>query len=630
MCGIAGALSPGGVDGDALEAMNAALVHRGPDDAGVYSDGDVGLAHRRLAIVDPEGGHQPMFNEDRSVAVVFNGEIYNYQRLRERLSGHHFESETDTEVLVHAYEEFGRSVLDVLDGMFAFALWDVERERLLLARDRMGIKPLYVADGESAVAFASELAALHEGPVDNGGLDRNGVASYFAFGYVPAPETVFQNISKLRPGERVLVEDGRLDRDLYYRPTVEAVDDDYETATTTLRAKLETAVQSRLQADVPLGAFLSGGIDSSIVVGLLADVMDEPVKTFSVGFGKGRFDERWAASTVAEYHDTDHHEYRVGPGDVRDIIPEVVGSMGQPFADASVLPTTIVSRETSAEVTVAHSGDGADELFAGYNKYRGEYYGGYYRALPKALRRSLLAPAVNRLPASRESTVGERSRQLQKFVRGDETDTARRQFQWMAITTAGTTQCLPSVDPTTHGTERVRAAQQAASEQLPASRQDDLAVMGTTDTRFALPDGILSKVDRASMLHSLEVRVPFLDTAVVEYAAGLPTSYKITPRKRKRILKAACRDLLPEAILTRGKQGFEVPVGEWFKAELADEFVDTIERLDSETIDTRAVMAVYREHCDGRADHTNFLWSVFVYATWYQRMVETGVLAGRR
>jgi asparagine synthase (glutamine-hydrolysing) len=607
--------------------MNACLSHRGPDEEGIHIDGPVGLAHKRLSIVGIDTGRQPIFNEDDSVCVIFNGEIYNYRELRKQLSSHHtFTTDTDTEVLVHLYEEHGPAFVEHLRGMFAFALWDASNRRLLLARDRMGIKPLLFADDGGRVAFSSELPALLESGVDHGGLDERAVSEYFGFGHIPAPRTIFQNVRKLRPGELAIVDKDGLERKQFYTQSVESTDVSFEDAAGELRRKIDDAVERRLMSDVPLGAFLSGGIDSSIVVGTMADLMDEPVRTFTVGFDQSLFDESWAAREVADYHETDHTEFTVTADEVRDAIPAVLDRLGEPFADQSLIPTYIVSRETSRDVKVALSGDGADELFAGYSKYRGEYYSKYYRQLPKSLRSKLIAPAVNKLDASRSNQRGEIVRKAQKFLRGDSEDIASRHFEWNRILNNNTPVAFSVDDPAEIGRERLRQEHQQATAVLPPNRQDDMSRILTVDTQFGLPNQILHKTDLASMYNSLEVRVPFLDTGVVEYAMSLPTQYKITRREQKRVLKSTFNDRLPEAILDRDKQGFDMPIGEWFKNELATEFEETISELETGLFDTDDVLDVFENHRIGSGEHGKFLWSVYVFARWHRRMKEQGVL----
>lgn len=629
MCGITGLFRAGNTPKtQMLERMSACLTHRGPDDDGVYCDGPVGLAHRRLSIIDLSTGHQPIFNEDETVAVVFNGEIYNYTSLRNSLSsvGHDFTTETDTEVLVHLYEEHGPSFVEKLEGMFAFALWDSKKERLVLARDRMGIKPLLLASDDDTVAFASELPALLEADVDHGGLDREAIAQYFAFGFVPATRTAFQNITKLRPGELAVVSDDGIHRESFYSPSVSPREPGLDVAATELRRRVEKSVRKRLQSDVPLGAFLSGGIDSSIVVGTMAQLSDEPVKTFTVGFDEDLFDESWAAREVADYHDTDHHEFTVSPDDVRELIPEVIGRLGEPFADQSLLPTYVVSRETSRNVKVALSGDGADELFAGYSKYRGEFYSQYYRAIPRPLRRHVIEPGIQSLPASRTNAVGEFSRKAQKFLRGGESNLTARHLEWLRFPDARTTPVFEDISPVDEGRETLVAQHRDVESWLPSERSDALSRMQAVDTRFGLPNQMLHKVDTASMYNSLEVRVPFLDTDVVEYAMSLPTSYKITPRTQKRVLTRAFEDRLPQSILERDKQGFDMPIGEWFKNDLATEFLETLRTVDTDLLDADAVREVYDKHCTGRREHGKFLWSVYVFLNWLDRMRSEGVL----
>lgn len=609
--------------------MNDCLAHRGPDENGTYTDGPVGLAHRRLSIVGLDTGRQPIFNEDGSVSVIFNGEIYNHEKLRISLQkqGHEFATDTDTEVLVHLYEEQGNNFVKELEGMFSFALWDGSREQLMLARDPMGIKPLYYGiEPSGRIAFGSELSALFPIDFNLGGLDRTAIAEYFAFGYIPAPRSAFQNVAKLCPGEFVVVSNDNIDRTRFYTPNIERVEQDLDTAASILRNQVEQAIKKRLQSDVPLGAFLSGGIDSSIVTGVLADIREDQVSTFSVGFHESQFDERWAAREVASYHNTNHHEYKVAPSDVREVIDKVVPSLGEPFADSSILPTYIVSQKTREEMTVALSGDGADELFSGYNKYRGEYYSRYYRVIPRSIRKNLIEPSVNRLPASRGTKMGNVVRQAQKFVRSGEPNIAERQYQWMALTTAQNSTAVNQIAVQDHAVNQIMDAQAEAAAMLPEERQDDLTVMQMTDTRFALPDGILAKVDRASMLNSLEVRVPFLDTDVFEFAMGLPTSQKITPTEQKVILKRAFDDILPEKILQRGKQGFEVPIGEWFKDELKSEFTGTLSESETNMIDTRFVWDLYQEHVKRTQDHTHILWAVYVFLRWHNRMRDQGIL----
>ena len=628
MCGIAGQFSFTSSPAiDTLEEMNTRVAHRGPDDAGIFQDGPVGLAHRRLSIIDLETGAQPIYNEDDSVVVIFNGEIYNYQSLRESLSsaGHEFTTETDTEVLVHLYEDYGPSFVGQLEGMFAFALWDAEQEQLLLARDPMGIKPLVIAETTDEIGFGSELPSLLGAGLDHGGLDREALAQYFAFGYIPAPKTAFQNITKLRPGEYAVISADGMTRKQFYQPQVGEHSPGLETAATELRTLVESAVEKRLMSDVPLGAFLSGGVDSSIVVGAMAGLVDEPVNTFTVGFEQDLFDESWAAREVANYHDTNHHEFTMSANDVQELIPEVLSRLGEPFADQSLLPSYVVARETSRDVKVALSGDGADELFAGYDKYRVESLSPYYRAVPQPLRERALEPSVNALPASRGNRVGDLVYKGQWFVnRSSPSEVPERHFELMRISDSTTAEAYSGISPVDVGIQGLQSQHDALPDGV--QHRDDLARIQAVDTRYSLPNQMLYKVDLASMYNSLEVRVPFLDTSVAEYAMSLPTAYKLDGRNRKRVLKQAFEDILPSSIFERNKQGFDMPIGEWFKNELATEFTRVVQGIDLGVLSDGAVFDIYDEHVSGRSDHGKFLWSVFVFKYWGLQMREQGVL----
>jgi asparagine synthase (glutamine-hydrolysing) len=629
MCGIAGLFDTNSTPNvKTLERMNECVAHRGPDDNGVYTDGPVGLAHQRLSIIDLETGTQPIFNEDRSVVVIFNGEIYNHRALRDDLasSGHRFTTRTDTEVLVHAYEEHGLAFVERLEGMFAFALWDTQTERLVLARDPVGIKPLVFARSGGRTGFASELPALLASGMDHGGIDVTALECYFALGHVPAPYTAFDNVSKLNPGELVVVSEQGISRDRFHTFSPPRRAPGLGNGATELRKRVRRAVEERLQSDVPLGAFLSGGIDSSVVVGMMADLSDTPIDTFTVGFDESLFDESWAAREVADYHDTNHHEFEMSPGDVRELVPDVLARLGEPFADQSLLPSYVVAQETSRQVKVALSGDGADELFAGYDKYRAEYYSEYYRAFPSNVRSELIEPTINSLPASRGNRIATLIHQGQWVLnRSAPVAVPDRHFEWMRVPDGRAKTSFDSIDPL----ETSQGELHRQHDRLPAgmTERDALARIQAVDTQYSLPNQMLRKVDSASMYNSLEARAPLLDTDVVEYAMSLPTSYKITPRKRKLVFKHAFEDVLPDAILGRKKQGFDMPIGEWFKHELAAEFRSTVRSVDLGFLDDDAVLDVFREHVSGRRNHEKFLWTVYVFRRWARRMCEQGVLS---
>lgn len=629
MCGISGIFSLNAPPTRSeLQQINDCLDHRGPDDDGYFLEPPIGLAHRRLSIVGLESGDQPISNEDGSIVVIFNGEIYNYPDLRTELrkAGHSFSTETDTEVLVHLYEEYGHEYVSRLEGMYAFALWDRTAEQLLLARDPMGIKPLLFANDGQRIGFASELPAILRSNVDHGELDRRALSEYFAFGYVPAPRTAFENVEKVHPGECLVVSADGVDRRRFYEPTIEPVSHSFSTASEKLRELLTASVRKRLMSDVPLGTFLSGGIDSTVLTGLMAQLHDDPIQTFTVGFERDQFDESALARQVAEYHGTDHNEYVVSAADVREAIPTVLGELGEPFADPSLLPTYIVSRETSRDVKVALSGDGADELFAGYNRYRGEYYSKYYRQLPRPIRSMLVEPAVNRLPASRSSKTGELIRKGQKFVDVGAQGVSDRHFEWVQKMPRLTRGAYQNCNPTADGKAVIRNAHEQLDGYLPDERRQPLNEMLAVDVQHGLPNQMLQKVDLASMYNSLEVRVPFLDPTVVEYAQGLPLEYKITATDRKRILKHTFDDLIPAAVRSQPKQGFDMPIGEWFKNELRADFESLVTEVDLPLLDTPTVLDLHQRHVSGRQDYEWFLWNVYVFAHWYQQMDANGYL----
>lgn len=626
MCGIAGIFGEG-VNEQELRQMAECHRHRGPDSQGIHQSKNVGLAHTRLSIIDPASGDQPIYNEDGDVTVIFNGEIYNYQELREALgeSGHRFSTGADTEVLVHLYEEHGPEFISRLDGMFAFALWDSTEERLILARDPMGIKPLLYVDDGRRLAFGSELPAVLEANVNHGGLDRWSIELYFALGYIPAPRTAFCNVKKLSPGEVLVVSEEGIERDRFYTPTLSTSRIPYDEAIEGVRNRLESSIQKRLMSDVPLGAFLSGGIDSTIIAGTMAKYSNKPIKTYTVGFEEALFDESWAAREAAGEFGTDHTEFTVRSEDVREAIPEVIDRLGEPFADQSLLPTYLISERTSDSVKVALSGDGADELFAGYNRYRGEYLSKYYRSLPKPVRKRVIEPLIGRLSASRSSRRGEFVRKAQKFTRGGSSAITDRHFQWSRIA-EGPDSAFVTIRPNEAGKEAFRTQHTKFDSYRSGTNIDDLGRIQAVDTYFGLPNQILHKTDLASMYNSLEVRVPFLDTNLVEYAMSLPTGYKIDSRRQKSILKDSFDDILPGRILQRGKQGFDMPIGEWFKNELEQEFSQTLKNLDSALIDTDAVFDYYAEHKRGNQEHGKFLWSVYVFARWHNRMKREGII----
>lgn len=627
MCGIAGIVALAGdrrVEPADLRRMSDAVIHRGPDEGSAYVDpsGRAGLGFRRLAIIDLKTGGQPLANEDGTVWVAFNGEIYNFRELREslRAAGHVFRSQGDAEVIVHAYEEFGDDCFARLHGMFAIAIWDERRGRLLLARDRLGKKPLHYVVADGRLAFASELkaiAALAWAPRE---IDWQSIHRYLVFQYVPAPHGVYRGFRKLLPGERVVFEVGRggpSQAVRYWTPprVVPRFDGTYADARARLGELLTRAVEKRLVADVPLGAFLSGGVDSSIVVGLMRRLGASPLRTFSIGFDDPRYDESRFARLAARHFSTEHHEHVVTPS-AAEALELLAHHFDEPFADSSAVPTYYVSRHTRASVTVALTGDGGDECFAGYDRYRAAHVAARLDVLPRALRR-LASAAAPRIPHARAGSFPHR---LHRFARAVALPAARRYLDWVAV--------FPG-DMLAAGYAPDFAAWIDFDEPLRwfdglysggGASDADRAVH--TDLCSYLPYDLLTKVDIASMACSLECRAPFLDHELVEFAASLPLRWRIGPRGGKHILKDWAADLLPPELLLRRKQGFGVPVGEWFRRELRGALEAALfapDALSGRLFRGPWLRELFESHVNRRANHEHRLWALLMLESWRRR-----------
>jgi asparagine synthase (glutamine-hydrolysing) len=636
MCGICGKLDLTGrpVPASLLEEMCGTLAHRGPDDHGIRVEPPVGLGHRRLSIIDlSPSGHQPMSNEDGTLWLVYNGEIYDFEGLRRQLQarGHRLSSRTDGEVLIHLYEDEGVDCLRRLNGMFAFALWDAGRQRLWLGRDRLGIKPLcYYWDGRRFV-FGSEIKAILADPGVPRRIDPEGLDLYLALNYVPPPWTLFQGVRKLPPGYHLMIERGRLTETPYWdvpgpdeardeaRPPFHDANDP-KAYGKTLFDTLDAAVGRRLLADVPLGAFLSGGLDSSVIVGLMARHMDRPVQTFSIGYRDlPSFDETAYAREVAAFHRTDHHEFRLDHQDVLDAFPTVLKTLDEPFADSSAVPTFIVSRETRRHVTVALSGDGGDELFAGYRMYRGEAWARAYGRIPGVVRDGLIAPLARLLPERRNAPGLEAVRRVKKFVRGMSPSFADRYCGWREIFPAPQRAALLR-EPLRRDLYREIARRDAdqCAGRFPGDAVNRMLYM---DVRSLLHADMLTKVDRMSMANALEVRVPMLDHSVVECAFRMPGKVKLRGRTGKAVLLEAFRDLLPPSLLHRPKMGFEMPINAWLRGELrflVDDYLNEEAIRRQEVFRPGAVSDLVRQHMGGYRDTAWHLWNLIVFSHWHR------------
>jgi asparagine synthase (glutamine-hydrolysing) len=640
MCGICGAVWTDPEDAIALgsvERMMDRLVHRGPDDAGTYHDGHAALGFRRLSIIDLAGGHQPLSNEHGTIWTVFNGEIYNFSALRRRLEakGHQLRSSGDTEVLVHLYEDEGTRVFSLLRGMFALALWDAPRRTLILARDRLGQKPLVYHHDRRRLIFASELKALLALPEHTIARDLDPLAldSYLNYGYVPHPRTMLAGIHKLPPAHYAVWHGGSLAVERYWqpdwnverlRPPGEDIDE--------LRATLSEAVREQMISDVPLGAFLSGGIDSTIVVGLMQQASSQRVKTFAIGFPDPNYDETRFAELAARHLGTDHQTFIVEPK-AWETLPDLAWHFDEPFADSSALPTWYVARETRRSVTVALTGDAGDELFGGYDRYRALALSELFHHLPLGTRRLVKSAIVRVLPRSSRSKT--RLRKFQRFFEHINEPAEARYLGWMTTFDEAGRLALYS-DAQLDFLASTAAALADQFDADPASlstrafamagRRDPITRAMIVDLLTYLPGDLLVKVDLASMAHSLECRGPFLDHRVVELAMAMPLNRKIQARRgrSKIVLKQAFRDLLPKPISNRPKMGFGVPISRWFretlKHELREVLLDPV-CLNRGLFRPEATRTLLDEHIEGNREHSYRLWALVMLELWFQKHI---------
>jgi asparagine synthase (glutamine-hydrolysing) len=628
MCGIAGMVRgrDRAADGELLRRMCDAIRHRGPDEDGFYLNGRVGLGMRRLAIIDLAHGQQPMHNERRTAWIVFNGEIYNYKELRARLEelGHEFYTNCDTEAVVHAYEQYGEDCPKHLRGMFAFAIWDEDKEELFLARDRVGKKPILYAHVGDELVFASEFSALLLHPAIAREIAPEAIHYYLSFMCVPAPLTAYRQIKKLEPGcSLTFTRDARVRLRRYWQPDfTQKVKLSEEEAGERAIELLREAVRVRLMSEVPLGAFLSGGIDSSTVVALMAEASSAPVKTFSIGFEEQDFSELHHARRIAKHVGADHHEFIVRP-DALEVLPLLVEHYGEPYADSSAIPTYYVARETRRHVTVALNGDGGDECFAGYERYAAMRLAERYRWLPGLLREHVIKQAVGLLPSSelRRSRV----RDVKRFLNAASMPTVERYARWVSVLdrTAKEDLYAPEFRARLNGHD---AATDFLAPWLAGAHGAEIVDAALlTDTMTYLPNDLLVKVDIATMAVSLEARSPFLDHHVIEFAASLPARYKLRGLTTKYLLKRVLRKLLPAENLDRRKMGFGVPITHWLRGQLAPFLRETLlsERSQRRGLfKPECVAHLVDEHTGARADHAHQLWTLLMLELWFQRFID--------
>jgi asparagine synthase (glutamine-hydrolysing) len=630
MCGIAAiaSVAPGTPpDHHILKKMTDAIYRRGPDDEGFYVNRTAGVGIRRLSIIDVSGGRQPICNEDGTLILVCNGEIYNHRDLREELvqKGHRFKSRSDVEVILHLYEELGPACLNKIAGMYAFALWDDTQKTLFAARDRLGIKPLFYTMSDGALYLASEIKAILKVPGMRRELDWQGLEHYFELGYIPAPYTAFSGIKKLLPGHSLMMEKGRLKTarywDVRFRSNLCMTEQDFEDGFLTV---FSDAVKSHLMSDVPLGAFLSGGVDSSLVVALMSQCGGAPVNTFTIGFAGqvgGFLDERRYAKLVSQRYGTNHVEYEVEPR-LDEILEGVVDSFDEPFADDSVVPSWCICKLARQTVKVVLTGLGGDELFGGYERYLGLKLSEMYGRLPSWIRKKLIAPAVNALPELKNGhyTINH----IKRFVRASDQPQDQRYADYVSVF---------------NGTDRARLLSPEFWQNLGHVRNhsgspdyfgsapaDSLLDMATyQDFQTYVPEDILALSDRMSMYHSLEVRVPFLDHKVVEFCAAIPASLKIKGMTKKYLLKKVAKPFLPDSILTHRKQGFACPMAAWLRTDLKAYVEEALSesRLSRHGLfNSETVQGLIRDHMERRELNDRRLFTLLMFQKWYEKHVE--------
>ena len=626
MCGITGIVDPTSSSTEiraVLQRMTDVIIHRGPDDEGFFTLDGIGLGMRRLSIIDLSSGKQPIFNEDKSIVIVFNGEVYNYLELRKQLQsrGHFFTTNSDTEVIVHLYEDFGDDCVQHLRGMFAFSIWDIRRNRLLIARDRLGIKPLYYVQTDNRLIFGSEIKAILEHPAIQAQPNLTALNNFLSLKYVPAPQTMFDGIAALPPGYLMTGDKNGVNVrqywDLSFAPNNQPVRYTEAVCAEQLEGLLKESVKSHLMSDVPFGAFLSGGIDSSTIVALMSQFLGEPVKTFSVGYGGDgeEYSELPYARMVAEKYKTDHHEIIISPQDFINLTEKIVWHLDQPIADQASLATYMVSELASHYVKMVLTGEGGDELFAGYARYAGEKFSPIFQYLPK-FAKSLALGLSNHVPGLRRAKLA-----LYALCQPDE---VTRLTNWFPLINYDKKLALLSDELKTElvgiSSDTVFAEQLARTD-----AKDRLSRMLYIDTKLWLPDDLLARGDKMSMAVSIEGRVPLLDHKLVEFAASLPPGLKVKGLARKYLLKEVSKKWLPPEIISRKKRGFPMPLSIWLRKEARSFARDT---LSSQTIRKRKlfnpvfVENILQQHETGFANHETLIWSLINIELWYRLYID--------
>ncbi|MBS1792986.1 MAG: asparagine synthase (glutamine-hydrolyzing) [Acidobacteria bacterium] len=627
MCGIVGFVNAKSrpAEREILERMNACIVHRGPDEDGFFVDGGVALAMRRLAIIDLAGGQQPIWNEEKTAVIVFNGEIYNFQELKEDLEarGHRFHTHSDTEVIVHLYDEYGADCVTHLRGMFAFAIWDARDRSLFVARDRVGKKPLlYSLREDGSLVFGSEFTALLAHPEISREVDYEAIDSYLSYLCVPAPQTAFKEIRKLEPGHWLRWQDGRIEMRRYWQPDFsKKIKIGEEEAIEETTRIVREATKMRLISEVPLGAFLSGGVDSSMIVALMAAESEKPVKTFSIGFEEQDYSELKYAKRVAEHVGAEYNEFIVRPNAL-EILPTLVEHYGEPYADPSAIPTYYVSKETRRFVTVALNGDGGDESFVGYERHVAMKFAETYHRLPRPLRKYLIEPTFGAIPSP--TNFRNRFVRFQRFLRAASMSKAERYFLWLSTFDGDAKNELYSRDLQ----NRTAASKPIGFLEKYLGASNGKGIVDTTllaDLMNYLPNDLLVKVDIASMANSLEARSPFLDHKVIEFAASLPENIKQQGTDTKSLLKKTAARLVPREVIYRPKMGFAVPIKYWLGNELQSFTRDVLlskKAVGRGLFEPKTVERLIDEQKNDTKDNSWKIWVLLMLELWFQRFID--------
>ena len=630
MCGICGIFNFGKtnpVEEKQIRRMCKLIVHRGPDDEGIFVDKNIGLGMRRLAIIDLQTGHQPIFNEDKTLCIVLNGEIYNFQEIRNNLEkkGHKFYTKTDVETVVHLYEEYQEKCVEYLRGMFAFAIWDKNKERLFLARDRIGKKPLFYTIQNGSLIFASEMKSILEILETTPEIDFESIDLYLTYQYIPGPRTIFKSIKRLQPAHIITCnKNGNIKIERYWNlDFTKKTNLCFEDASQKIREILTESTKLRLISDVPLGAFLSGGHDSTIIVGLMSQIQSKPVKTFSIGFEDQDFSELKYAKIVAERFNTEHNEFIVKPHFI-DILPKIIWHYDQPFADTSALPSYYVANITKKYVTVALNGDGGDENFAGYLRYKALKGSKFFSWPFQILGKNFTEKFSKLIPYTETSKPKSKFRYMYRLISALSEPPERRNVLWHCFFDNNTKYRIYSENMKSILIGK-NAYEYLEQTFLNAPANDILDKAFYTDIMTYLPECLLVKMDIACMANSLEGRSPFLDHNLIEFTATLPSNWKMHFFTTKYILKETFKDLFPSEILNRGKQGFGIPVGKWFKEELKNYIKDILleePSLKRGYFDENQLKELIDEHITGKNDHGYKLWALLVLELWHRIFID--------